>query len=73
MHYNYCIQVIRFGNENSKFTRFLIRNKEAFEHYFKQTKCNQDIEKLYTLQDVYDQITIIVDSVSYAHNYINTH
>ena len=54
-----------FGGENSKFTRFLIRNKETFEHYFTQTKCDQDIEKLYTLQDVYDQITIIVDSVSY--------
>lgn len=59
-----------FGNENSKFTRFLIKNQEAFEHYFKQTKCNQDIEKLYTLQDVYDQITLIVDSVSYIHKLI---
>ena len=56
-----------FANENSKFTRFLITNREAFEHYFKQTKCNQDIGKLYTLQDVYDQITLIVDSVSCIH------
>ena len=54
-----------YANDNSKFTQFLIKNKEAFEHYFKQTKYNQDIEKLYTLQDVYDQITVIVDSVSY--------
>ena len=53
-----------FANDNSKFTKFLIKNKEAFEHYFKQTKWNQDIDKLYTLQDVYDQITVIVDSVS---------
>lgn len=55
-------QVIMYANDNSKFTKFLIKNKEAFEHYFKQTKYNQDIEKLYTLQDVYDQITVIVDS-----------
>ena len=53
-----------FAIDNSKFTKFLIRNDEAFNHYFKQTKCNQDIDKLYTLQDVYDQITVIVDSVS---------
>ena len=53
-----------FADDNSKFTKFLIKNKEAFEHYFKLTKCNQDIDKLYTLQDVYDQITVIVNSVS---------
>ena len=53
-----------FADDNSKFTKFLIKNKEAFEHYFKLTKCNQDIDKLYTLQDVYDQITVIVNAVS---------
>ena len=53
-----------FAGNNAKFTTFLIKNKEAFEHYFKQTKCNQDIDKLYTLKDVYDQIALIVDSVS---------
>ena len=53
-----------FAGSNAKFTTFLIKNKEAFQHYFKQTKCNQDIDKLYTLKDVYEQITLIVDSVS---------
>ena len=43
-----------FADDNSKFTKFLIKNNDAFKHYFKQTKCNQDIDKLYTLQDVYD-------------------
>ena len=53
-----------FADSNAKFTTFLVKNKGAFQHYFKQTKCNQDIDNLYTLKDVYDQITLIVDSVS---------
>ena len=58
------LQVVMYSGNNAKFTTFLIKNKEAFEHYFKQTKCNQDVDKLYTLKDVYEQITLIVDSVS---------
>ena len=53
-----------FAGSNAKFTTFFVKNKEAFQHYFKQTKYNQDIDNLYTLKDVYDQITLIVDSVS---------
>ena len=54
-----------FARENSKFTRFLIKNKKAFELYFKQTKCNQEeVDELFTLQDVYNQITLVVNSVS---------
>ena len=54
-----------FARENAKFTRFLIGNEEAFDRYFKQTTYNEEgIEKLYMLRDVYNQITLIVDSVS---------
>lgn len=58
------LQVLIFANNNSKFTRFLIGNENAFELYFKQTKCDelQEVEKLYTLQDVYNQVHLIVDS-----------
>ena len=55
-----------FANDNSKFTKFLIGNEQAFELYFKLTECDpsQQVEKLYTLQDVYSQVDLIVDSVS---------
>ena len=59
------LKVCVFAGESSKFTRFLIGTQEAFEFYFKQNKCNQEVDKLYTDQDVYDQITHIVNSVSY--------
>lgn len=58
------MQVAIFAQSNSKFTRFLISNKEAFDHYFTLTECNQDTNKLYTLQDVYNHITHVVNSVS---------
>ena len=70
-------KVLIFANNNSKFTRFLIGNENAFELYFKQTKCDelQEVEKLYTLQDVYNQVHLIVDSVSHAYvcMYISTY
>ena len=55
-----------FANDNSKFTKFLIGNEQAFDLYFKLTECDQSqqVEKLYTLQDVYSQVDLIVDSVS---------
>ena len=63
------LKVMIFANENSKFTRFLTGNGDAFELYFKQSKikCDQpqEVEKLYTLRDVYNQVNLIVDSVSY--------
>ena len=63
------MKVVIFANENSKFTRFLIGNEDAFELLFKETKikCDQpqEVEKLYTLRDVYNQVNLIVDSVSY--------
>ena len=40
-------------------------SQEAFELYFKRTKCSEEMEKLYKLEDVYNQITLIVDSVSH--------
>ena len=61
-----------FANDNSKFTKFLIGNEQAFELYFKLTRCDQSqaVEKLYTLQDVYSQIDLIVDSVSCVTSYV---
>ena len=63
------MKVVIFANENSKFTRFLIGNEDAFELLFKETKikCDQpqEVEKLYRLQDVYHQVDLIVNSVSY--------
>lgn len=54
-----------FAQENSKFTRFLIKNEKAFKLYFKQTNCNhEEVDDLFTLQDVYNQITLVVNSVS---------
>ena len=61
-----------FANDNSKFTKFLIGNEQAFELYFKLTRCDQsqEVEKLYTLQDVYSQVDLIVDSVSCVTSYV---
>lgn len=59
------LQVVIFAQDNSKFTRFLIESEEAFDRYFKQVSYNQQpVEKLYILEDVYSQITRIVNSVS---------
>ena len=63
--YGITFQVSIFAHNNSKLTRFLIGNEEAFNRYFKQTTVNEEgIEKLYMLRDVYAQIALIVDSVS---------
>ena len=60
-----------FANINSKLTRFLIGNKQAFELSFKQIEIgcdqSQEVDKLYTLQDVYRQVDHIVEYVSYTY------
>ena len=54
-----------FAEENYKFTKFLINNQEAFKHYFIQSNCNgEEVDKLFTIREVYSQITRIVESVS---------
>ena len=59
------LKVMIFARENSKFTRFLIKNEKAFKLYFKHTTCNgKEVDDLFTLQDVYNQITLVVNSVS---------
>ena len=63
MHLNF-LQVFLFAQSTSRFTKFVMGSQEAFELYFKQTKCNEELEKLYKLEDVYNQIALIVNSVS---------
>ena len=72
---NTCvIQVVIFAQDNSKFTKFLIESEEAFDRYFKQASYNQQpIEKLYTLEDVYSQITLIVNSVSFINSSLHVY
>ena len=44
---------------------FLIKNTAVFKQYFLMKECGQAVGELYTMDDVYDQITHIVDAVSY--------
>ena len=57
-----------FPNDNFKFTNFLIKNKKVLKYTTRTLSRQNEIKTFrncsYTLQDVYDQITVIVDSVA---------
>ena len=44
----------------------MVENTKSFHNYFVWRDCNDDINKLYSLEEVYKQIEHIVNSVSLA-------
>ncbi|XP_065902044.1 mucolipin-3-like isoform X2 [Dysidea avara] len=56
------VQVSIFAADKFKLTSFLVENTKSFHHYFIRKECNDRINKLYSLDDVYEQIEHTVNS-----------
>ena len=63
------LQVVFHAFDKFKITSFLIEANNDFRHYFTYTEgsnnCDGEV-KLYTIDDVYNQIQLIVEKVSYS-------
>jgi len=59
------LQVALFGEENTNIPKFLIQSQKAFQLHFTQSRCDHGlVNELYKVEDVYSQITHIVNAVS---------
>ena len=62
--YWFHMKVWIFATDKYKLLSFLNQNRESFESYFIREECNEHVNKIYTLDDLYKQIEHTVDSVS---------
>jgi len=56
-------QVALFAKNKFKLTYFLSQNVETFHSMFVLQECNQPVGNIVTMDDLYNQITHVVDTV----------
>jgi len=57
-------QVALFAQSKFKLTYFLSQNVETFHSMFVLQECNRPVMNMFTMDDLYNQITHVVDMVS---------